>query len=277
MVKTMKALAAVNLRAYDRSARAVAEYNRTVEMGLQVALQQFELPALSARRAGQKKLGAIVLGSDQGMCGPLNDQVVSHVARALKKLAVSVENRSILAVGVRAAAQLEARGCKVEAVLRVPTSLIGIAAVVEQVLDKIDEWRTVHAIDWIALFHARPMAGGWHRVLGTRLLPVDAEWIRALKSKSWPSKMIPMFTMDKTELFGALIREYLFASLFRALAESMASENASRLESMQAAERNIDERLRALTLEARQVRQSAITSELLDIISSFEALRGSAK
>ena len=83
--------------------------------------------------------------------------------------------------------------------------------------------------------------------------------------------------MDKTELFAALIREYLFASLFRALAESMASENASRLESMQAAERNIDERLRALTLEARQVRQSAITSELLDIISSFEALRGSAK
>ncbi len=52
----------------------------------------------------------------------------------------------------------------------------------------------------------------------------------------------------------------------------MASENASRLASMQVAEHNIDDRPRVLTTESRQFRQTSITSELLDIISSFEAL-----
>jgi F-type H+-transporting ATPase subunit gamma len=74
-----------------------------------------------------------------------------------------------------------------------------------------------------------------------------------------------------------LIREYLFVSLFRAFAESLASENASRLASMQVAERNIEDRRRALNGESRQVRQSAITSELLDIIAAFEALREKEK
>jgi F-type H+-transporting ATPase subunit gamma len=83
-----------------------------------------------------------------------------------------------------------------------------------------------------------------------------------------------MFTMDEKLLFQSLIREYLFVSLYRAFAESLASENASRLASMQVAERNIEERLRVLTAESRQARQSSISSELLDIIASYEALRG---
>jgi len=98
-----------------------------------------------------------------------------------------------------------------------------------------------------------------------------------LKAKRWPSKVLPAFSMDETQLFRALIREYMFVSLYRAFAESLASENASRLASMQVAEHNIDDRLRALTTESRQFRQTSITDELLDIISSFEALRAKPK
>jgi len=97
-------------------------------------------------------------------------------------------------------------------------------------------------------------------------------WIRGIRAKPWPSRVLPMFTMGETRLFQALIREYPFLSLYRAFAESLARENASRLASMQVAERNIDDRLRLLTVLARQLRQSAITSELLDIIASFEAV-----
>jgi F-type H+-transporting ATPase subunit gamma len=59
---------------------------------------------------------------------------------------------------------------------------------------------------------------------------------------------------------------------YRAFAESLASENASRLAAMQAAERSIDERLEELRGEFRYQRQHAITEELLDIVSGFEAL-----
>lgn len=158
--------------------------------------------------------------------------------------------------------------------MQVPSSTSGIGRAVEEVLLKIDEWHFERGVEFVVLFNARPVSGAWYRVRGVRLLPVDAEWINRLKAQPWPSKVIPMFTMDQKRLFQSLIREYLFVSLYRAFAESLASENASRLASMQVAERNIEERLRVLTAESRQARQSSISSELLDIIASYEALRG---
>ncbi|MFP3870922.1 MAG: F0F1 ATP synthase subunit gamma, partial [Syntrophobacteria bacterium] len=84
---------------------------------------------------------------------------------------------------------------------------------------------------------------------------------------------LPMYTMAWDPLFSALIREYLFISLFRAFAESLASENASRLASMQGAEKNIEERLGELRTRFHQQRQMSITEELLDIVAGFEALK----
>jgi F-type H+-transporting ATPase subunit gamma len=70
----------------------------------------------------------------------------------------------------------------------------------------------------------------------------------------------------------ALIGEYLFVSLFRACAESLASENASRLAAMQRAEKNIDELLESMNAAFYRLRQSSIDEELFDVVSGFEAL-----
>ena len=75
-----------------------------------------------------------------------------------------------------------------------------------------------------------------------------------------------------TATLRALIREYLFVSLFRACAESLASENASRLAAMQRADKNIDELLENLNGTFHRLRQSGIDEELFDVISGFEAL-----
>ncbi len=274
MVKTMKALAGVNIRQCERTVQAVEEYNQAVEMGLQVALERLGPQAVPQKIALGRKLGAIVFGSDQGMCGLLNDQVVSHATRALQKLASQREEQVILPVGVRAAAQLENFSRGMQEPVRVPSSVYGISACVEEVLRVIEAWHSKSGIERVVLFYARPVTGAWYRVVGVRLLPVDEEWINGLRARRWPSKVIPMFTMEEKELFRLLIHEYLFVSLFRAFADSLASENASRLASMQVAERNIEDRLHALTMESRRLRQDSITSELLDIIASFEALQG---
>ena len=273
VVKTMKALAGVNIRQYERAAHAVAEYNRTVEMGLQIALRQMPPHAAPPRYAAGEKLGVVVFGSDQGMCGQLNDQVVTHAVRALKKLEFRHADQMTIAVGVRAAAQLEEEGHPVEQTVEVPASTGGIGGAVEQVLQKIEEWHSGRHVEMIALFNARPVSGAWYRVRGIQLLPVDAQWINSLRVRRWPSKVIPMSMLEDERMFQLLIREYLFVSLFRAFAESLASENASRLASMQVAEKNIEERLRVLNTESRQLRQETITAELLDIIASFEALQ----
>jgi F-type H+-transporting ATPase subunit gamma len=273
VVKTMKALAGVNIRQYEAAAQAVGDYNRTVEMGLHIALER--LPAQIVIPAGKGgKLGAILFGSDQGMCGQLNDQVVQHASRALEKLRRHHKEQAVAAVGVRAASQIEALGRTVETTVQVPASVGGITSAVEVALAQIEEWHFKRGIEFVVLFYARPVSGAWYRIRGVRLLPVDEEWINSIRAKPWPGKTIPLFTMDETDLFRALIREYLFVSLYRAFAESLASENASRLASMQVAERNIEDRLRALTAESRQLRQETITSELLDSIAAFEALSG---
>ena len=77
-----------------------------------------------------------------------------------------------------------------------------------------------------------------------------------------------------TATLRALIREYLFISLFRACAESLASENASRLAAMERADKNIDELLENLHGTFHRLRQSGIDEELFDVISGFEALVG---
>jgi len=78
---------------------------------------------------------------------------------------------------------------------------------------------------------------------------------------------------NRESTLRALIREYLFVTLFSACAESLASENASRLAAMQRAENNIDELQEDLNRSFHRLRQSDIDEELFDVISGFEALR----
>ena len=73
-------------------------------------------------------------------------------------------------------------------------------------------------------------------------------------------------------LFSALIGEFLFISLFRAFAASLAAENMARLASMQRAEKNIEEMQDDLTARYHALRQSTITEELFDVITGFEAV-----
>ena len=103
-------------------------------------------------------------------------------------------------------------------------------------------------------------------------MPLDAPWAQGLAKIPWPTKTLPEVAGVGTTTLRALIREYLFISLFRACAESLASENASRLVAMQRADKNIDDLLEALHSTFHRLRQSGIDEELFDVISGFEAL-----
>jgi F-type H+-transporting ATPase subunit gamma len=273
LVKTMKVLAGLNIRQYERAAQAVSHYHRTVELGLQIVLRDVAEPQLPSRPGPGAKLGALVFGSDQGMCGTMNDVIVEHATRALQKLARRHPDPALIAVGVRAASQLDNSGITPELTLHVPGSPAAITATVHEALARIEEWRE-RGVAMVVLFHCRLVSGVFYRPRGLRLLPADREWIRGLRARRWPTHVLPAYFVDTQTLLHSLVREYLFVSLYRAFAESLASENAARLASMQVAERNIEDRLKALTSEFHQSRQAAITSELLDIISGFEALKG---
>ncbi len=272
VVKTMKALAAVSIRQYEKAVEALDDYSRATEMALQVVLGGAPSLRILARPAPARRAGALVFGSDQGMCGQLNDQVVSHAVSEMDARDTGRSDRTFLAVGLRAAGRLEQADETVEDVLPVPGSANAITLAVQEILSTVQKWQGEKGLDHIWLFHSRPISGASFEPRTVRLLPLDSEWLQELLEREWPGRSLPQYTADWNQLFSSLVRQYLFVSLFRAFANSLASEHASRLASMQAAEKNIEERLRELTAEYHQRRQMEITSELLDIVSGFEAL-----
>ncbi len=103
VVKTMKALAAVNLRQYERAVASLAEYNRTVDMGLHVVLPHHTVARPHPQTFREGRLGALVFGSDHGLCGRFNEQIVDYALDTLPTLTTDTEPWHIFAVGTRAA------------------------------------------------------------------------------------------------------------------------------------------------------------------------------
>ena len=274
VVKTMKALAAVSIRQYQRAVESLADYNRTVEMGLQIVLKE-SLEATAASRSQSMRLGAVVFGTDQGLCGQLNNTIVSHALEEMDKTGIPKEERIIIAVGVRTADILEDSGQKVFEILTTPGSTAGITSMVQDITLLLENWRFKIAVERMHLYYSEYVSGAIYRPRTLKLIPVDHQWLVGLRREKWASRTLPTFTMDWNRIFRALIREYLFVSIYRAFANSLASENASRLAAMQSAEKNIEERLEELTVHFHRQRQKTITEELLDIVAGFEVLKES--
>jgi F-type H+-transporting ATPase subunit gamma len=273
LVRTMKALAAVSIRQYEKAAESLMEYNRTVEMGFQILLREEDAAQLHGPGV-KKRPGVVVFGSDLGMCGQFNEQIGTHSLAAIKMISRDPASVDCLVVGARVTGYLEDGGQRVSEELAVPSSITGITSTVSELVEILEEWWITKKINELFLFYNRHVSGAQYTPNTVRLLPLDIEWLKGVKARKWPTRVLPIFTMDWNRLFSLLVRQYVFVSLFRALAESMASENASRLAAMQYAEKNIDEVLAELKLQFHQERQMAITDELLDIVGGFEALSG---
>lgn len=271
IVKTMKTMAAVAIRQYEKAVESLSEYNRTVELGFQFLLKKEPDRMIESNKMPGSNLCAIVFGSDQGMCGQFNDRIVSYAIDKMGKIQ-NLEDRTILGIGVRATARLEGENQPVEGQFPVPGSVEGITSMVQNILIKIEDLRSHKGADQIIIFYHKRISGSAYNPRMVYLLPLDIEWLRSLEKREWPTHVLPLHTMDWDQLFSALVRQYLFFLLYRACAESLASENASRLSSMQAAERNIKDRLEELRSEFNEQRQNSITAEIMDIVAGFEAL-----
>lgn len=272
VVRTMKTLAASSVVQCERSVSALADYYRTVELGLCVCLRE-RAPAASEierkKDAAAGEIGAVVFGSDQGLVGRFNDLVADY---AIETLAALPGKPKVWAVGERVHARLADAGLKPMGLFAVPNSVAAITPLVGQIQIQSETHRAEDDYAQLYVFHNRPKAGALYDPVSQRLLPLDAQWQRSLAKIPWPTKTLPEVMGGGTATMRALIREYLFISLFRACAESLASENASRLAAMQRADKNIGELLEHLQSTFHRLRQSGIDEELFDVISGYEAL-----
>jgi F-type H+-transporting ATPase subunit gamma len=265
VVRTMKALAASSIGQYEKSVRALIDYYHTVELGLAVCFREIAPMAEQNKQTDMREIGAIVFGSDQGLVGQFNDLVVDY---AIKTLVALPGKPQVWAVGERVHARLADAGLPLIGLFAVPNSVKAITPLIGQILVESE----TREVTELLLFYNHHTPGEVYVPTSQRLLPLDEIWRRKLSEIHWPTKSLPEVMGSGTLTLRALIREYLFVSIFRACAESLASENASRLAAMQRADNNIDELLEDLNGTFHRLRQSGIDEELFDVISGFEAL-----
>ncbi len=285
VVKMMKVLAALNIHQYEQAVTSLAEYNHTIEMGLHVVLKAAHTQQLngdsdprSLSTSDVGRCGVIIFGSEQGMCGQFNEQISRYAIAELEKLNISPEQLAIFAVGSRIISHLETAGYAIEQTFTMPGSLTEITSMVQEILLHIAEWRDSKQIVRIFLFYNHLHSNTLCEPYKLQLLPLDRAWLQHIENETWRavsaveprSRTLPTFTMPSDVLVASLLRQYFFILLYRAFGESLAGENASRLASMQVAEKNIAERLTEFTGQFQQQRQTAITDELLEITSAFE-------
>jgi F-type H+-transporting ATPase subunit gamma len=271
VVRSMKALAAASIGQYEKAVLALTDYDRTVELGLAVCLRQREEPAMGLPKSARKtkKTCALVFGSDQGLVGQFNDVLADFASRALNALP---GEKLIWAVGERVHARLADAGLPPVGLFAVPTSVNAITSVVDQILVEIEAHHGGGAIGSLCTFHNRPKSGAAYEPVSQQLLPLDERWQRRLAHLPWPTRNLPEVIGDREETLRALVREYLFVSLYKACAESLASENASRLAAMHRAEKNIDELVLTLNQTFRRRRQTSIDEELFEVLAGYESL-----
>ncbi|MDP4640170.1 MAG: F0F1 ATP synthase subunit gamma [Pseudomonadales bacterium] len=273
IVKTMKALAAASIRQYEQAVVALDGYDQSIERGLYVVLQDLEdSPKPAERRPPAAHFAAVVFGSDHGLCGRFNEEITGHALQCMNSIAKAPDRWRLLAVGARVASSLAQAGRTIEAGILTPSSAAQITVTVQQILLKIDAWRQQADVGDVYLFYNRRVDGRGYNPADTKLLPVDLQRLQLLREQHWPSRRLPTFTMGREELLSRLLHQHLFVSIFRACAESLVSEHASRLAAMHSAERNLDERLDDVTMVFRRARQGVITAELLDVMAGFEAI-----
>lgn len=276
VVRTMKASAASAIGQYERSVAALADYAYTVELGLGLCMRSAD-PNGSHAHTGPKHadataVHAVVFGSDQGLVGRFNEVVVDH---AMQHLGALSANAQVWAVGQRVQARLLDAGLSPVGSFPVPGSVGLITRLVGQILLKVQvpdsQWVGEPPGGVLMLFYNRPSGSGYAPV-SQRLLPLDERWQRGLAHQPWPTAQQPEVLGTGPQALRAFVREHLFVSLFRASAESLASENASRLAAMQRADRNIGELLTDLGAKFHRTRQSGIDEELFDVIAGFDAM-----
>jgi F-type H+-transporting ATPase subunit gamma len=212
---------------------------------------------------------AIVFGSDQGLVGQFNSFIADE---AMKTLAKQPGKLMIWTVGDRVHSRLADTDSELVGRFHVPSTVKAIAPLVGQLLIEYETQAQRVPASELFLFHNRPTVGSLYEPVSQRLLPLDDAWRQQRSETPWPTMPLPQVLGDGMQTLGTFTTEYLFISLFRACAESLASENASRLAAMQRADKNIEDLLSTLNSSYHRQRQSNIDEELFDVVSGFNAL-----
>ena len=266
IVHTMKTLSAINAAPYEQAARSIEAYHQTILQGFATFAHRSAGIALDTEDVREQLL--VVFGSDHGLCGSYNEILAEEVAAHCQAQTGPQTGATprLLCIGAQMNDALRDQGLAPEAVLLPPASADGIGRLAGDIVTRLAQLSHGQALHRLGVTLAFTQRGehGLREPVTQRLLPLQPSLLQ--REQRWHSRSLPDYSMSADALLAALIRSHIFASVFRASAEAMVTENAARLALMQQAEQSVDERLEEVQAEMRSVRQTEITNELMDVI-----------
>jgi F-type H+-transporting ATPase subunit gamma len=252
LVGAMRSLAAARVHQAEATLPAARDYAGVTAAALGDALAL--LPESRATASGAGKRTVVALCAEHGFVGNFSRHVLATLAKP--------SSGALFIVGSNGNALARERGLAVTWSRAMATQLGAIEATAHDVVEEVYRRVAAGAIDAVdVVFTTR--AGIARRTL----LPVDRDAVPR------PTRPWPVVThLPSERLVARVIEEYTFAEMVHALLESFASENAARLQTMQAARLHVDETLAELELRERRARQDQVTDELLELATGAAAL-----
>jgi len=271
ITKAMKMVAAAKLRRVEGRMKAMRPYTEQVAALIGRFMPQAfapEHPLLEERPVNCR--GVLFMSGDSGLCGAYN----TNLARALDEFADEHKSLPILVTPMGKRASDRCRRSNRD----VLTEYIGVYDTMTyttavSVSDTLAQAYEEGKFDELYFVYAKFVNAMTQKVTVQRILPFDVSIVPQESLGDVP----PIYVSEPAPeaLLGRMVTEYMTSQTYQAMLEASASEHAARMTAMDTATENAEEVIDTLTLEFNQVRQSSITSEILDIVGGAEALRAS--
>ena len=277
ITKAMKMVSAAKLkRAQDRVVTARPFANKMMEVlsGLADRIDEdFHHPLLDVR--GDERYLLVLVTADKGLCGAFNTNLI----KAAQAFIAANSNKQIelLAVGRKGRDFFRRRSAVLagEYIGLTGKGRVDFSEALEVARDVIKRFTEDKAIDKAFVIYNEFKSVLQQRVVTEQLLPVargsstDSQDVAA--SAQPVTRVDYIYEQPPQEIFARLLPRLVETQIFRALLESIASEQGARMTAMDSASKNARELIDSLTLNMNRVRQAAITNEIIEVVSGAAA------
>jgi len=277
ITKAMKMVSAAKLkRAQERavSARPFAVKMSEVLTDLASrAGEDFKHPLMDAR--GDSRYLLVLVTADKGLAGAFNANLTKAAQAFIRENAD--KTIQLLAVGRKGRDFFRRRGVEIagEYVGLTSKGRIDHAEALEVARDVMRRFTDDEGIDKVFVIFNEFRSVISQRVVVEQILPVsraDAEAAEGTDASQPQTFAEYIYEQPPAEIFSRLLPRLVETQIYRALLESVASEQGARMTAMDAASKNAGELIQTLTLNMNRIRQASITREIIEIVSGASAL-----
>jgi F-type H+-transporting ATPase subunit gamma len=275
ITKAMKMVSAAKLkRAQDRvvTARPFANKMQEVLTGLADRTDEnFHHPLLDAR--GDERYLLVLITADKGLCGAFNTNLIKAAQTFIRDN--PGKQIEIMAVGRKGRDFFRRRSANLvgEYIGVTGKGRVDFSEALEIARDVMKRFTDDEEIDKAFIIYNEFKSVLQQRVVTEQLLPVSrqAKTDTAVTGEQPVSLVDYIYEQPPAEIFAKLLPRLIETQIFRALLESIASEQGARMTAMDSASKNARELIDSLTLNMNRVRQAAITNEIIEVVSGAAA------